>query len=139
MNCKQSLKGKPFKGVIIQECLGNAAVLGEVKVLGTKVEPITPEHKTPWLKQWTLHTVEIPENKADDVADKIRKSFDKEHTHWYADYKNDKYHYIIYANKIFKVDLSNPVLYKDAKEYGISIGIPEYQIDFAPEDKVWER
>ena len=32
----------------------------------------------------------------------------------------------------FKVDLQNPILYKDAKEYGISKGIPEYQVDFAP-------
>jgi putative transposase len=28
---------------------------------------------------------------------------------------------------------------RDAKAYGISVGIPEYQVDFAPEDKVWER
>jgi len=37
------------------------------------------------------------------------------------------------------VDLKNPILYKDAKRYGISLGIPKYQVDFAPEDKVWER
>lgn len=128
-----------YKGVIIEESLGHTSVLKEMEVVETKVEPITPEHKTPWLKQWTLHTVEISENKADEIADKISKSFDKEHPDWYADYKNDKYHYIIYAGKIFKVDLVNPVLYKNAKEYGISIGIPEYQVDFAPDDKVWER
>lgn len=128
-----------YKGVIIEESLGDTSVLQEVKILETKVEQVEEDHKTPWLKQWTLHTVEIPENEADKIADKISKSFDSEHPHWYADYKNDKFHYIIYANKAFKVDLSNPVLYKDAKEYGISIGIPEYQVDFAPEDKVWER
>lgn len=125
-----------YKGVIIEESLGDTSVLKEVKILDTEVEPVAEEHKTPWLKQWTLHTVEIPEDKVDEVADKISKSFDKEHPHWYADYKNDKCHYIIYANKIFKVDLSNPVLYRDAKEHGISIGIPEYQVNFAPEHKV---
>lgn len=128
-----------YKGVIIEESLGDNSVLQEVKILGTKVEKVIGDHKTPWLKQWTLHTVEIPEAEADKVADKISKSFDKEQPHWYADYKNDKYHYIIYQNKVFKVDLENPVLYKDAKRHGISIGIPEYQVDFAPEDKVWER
>lgn len=128
-----------YRGVIIEESLENTSILKEVKILETKVEPITPDHKTPWLKQWTIHTVEIFENTADKVAEKISKSFDKEHPDWYADYKNDKYHYIIYQNKIFKVDLANPILYKDAKAYGISIGIPEYQVDFAPKDKVWER
>ncbi|MBI4029537.1 MAG: hypothetical protein HY376_04200 [Candidatus Blackburnbacteria bacterium] len=128
-----------YKGVIIEESLDNASLLKVVITVDTKVEPVTPEHKTPWLKQWTLHTVEIPEEKAGEIAEKISKSFDKEHPDWYADYKNDKYHYIIYTGRIFKVDLANPILYKDAKEYGLSIGIPEYQIDFAPEDKMWER
>lgn len=127
-----------YQGVIIEESLDNKSVLGKVKILNTKVEKVTPGHKTPWLLQWTLHTVEIPEEKADKIAVEISNSFDKEHK-WYADYKNEKYHYIIYRNKFFKVDLKNPVLYKDAREYGISIGIPEYQVDFAPEDNVWER
>lgn len=88
-----------YKGIIIEESLQDASLLKEVKILNTKVEPITPEHKTPWLKQWILHTVEIPEEKAQEIAEKISQSFDK--------------------------------------AYGISIGIPEYQVDFAPEDKVW--
>ncbi len=127
-----------YKGVIIEESLENKSVLKEVNILNTKVEEVTPKHKTPWLKQWTLHTVEIPQEKAEEVAQKISKDLENRSS-WYADFKNDKLHYIIYKNKIFKVDLSNPKLYKDAKQYGISIGIPEYQVDFAPDDKVWER
>lgn len=128
-----------YKGVIIEESLDNKSVLGKVKIVETKVEPITPEHKTPWLKQWTLHTVEISEEMSEKIAQEISASLDEEHSSWYADYKNDQYHYIIYEGKVFKVDLQNPVLYKDAKEYGVSIGIPAYQVDFAPEDKAWER
>ena len=128
-----------YKGVIIEESLQEPLILKELTILETKVEPITSEHETPWLNQWTLHTVEIPEEDAEAVAEKLSKSFDKHHPDWYADYKNDEYHFIIYAGKVFKVELSNPVLYKDAKEYGISIGIPEYQVDFAPEVKVWDR
>jgi hypothetical protein len=128
-----------YKGVIIQESLQDSSLLKDVKILETKIESITLEHKTPWLKQWTLHAVEISEEKAEEVAEKLSHSFDKQHPVWYADYKNDKYHFIVFAGKSFKVDLSNPVLYKDAKAYGISIGIPEYQVDFVPEDKIWER
>lgn len=128
-----------YKGVIIEESLGGKLVLEKVKIVETKVELVTQEHKTPWLKQWTLHTVEIPEEKSDEIGKEISKSFDPEHLVWYADFKNEKFHFIIYPNKVFKVDLENSVLYKDAREYGISIGIPEYQVDFAPDDKVWER
>jgi len=127
-----------YKGVIIEESLENTSVLKDVAILETKIEKITEEHKTPWLKQWTLHTVEIPEKAADGVAEKLSKDLEKEHN-WYADYKNDTYHYIIYRGRVFKVDLGNPVLYEKAKQYGISLGIPEYQVDFAPDDKVWER
>ncbi len=127
-----------YKGVIIEESLDKSDLLKKVLILSTKVENVTEEHKTPWIKKWTLHTVEIPNESADEVAEKLSQSLEKEHS-WYADFKNGLFHYIIYRNKIFKVDLEKPTLYKDAKEYGVSIGIPEYQVDFAPEDKVWDR
>ena len=127
-----------YKGVIIEESLDNRDVLKDISILKTEIEEVTEEHKTPWIKKWTLHTVEIPNEKADGIVENLSQSLETEHS-WYVDFKNDLYHYIIYRNKVFKVDLKNPLLYKDAKKYGISLGIPEYQVDFAPEDKVWDR
>lgn len=118
-----------YKGVIIEESLDDKDVFRKVKILGTQVEKVVEKHKTPWIKQWTLHTVEISEEMADEISKRLSSCLDKKHN-WYADFKNNEYHYIIYQNKIFKVDLKNPVIYKDAREYGISIGIPEYQVDF---------
>lgn len=122
-----------YKGVIIKESLEDRSVLGTCKILETKAEQVTERHKTPWLKRWTLHTVEIPEEKADEIAEIISKSFDKDHPDWYADYKNDKYHYIVFKDKIFKVNKDKPKGYKAVTNYGISIGIPEYQLGFAPD------
>ncbi len=119
-----------YKGIIIEESLKDTSTLNEVKILESKIEPVTPKHQTPWLKQWTLHTIEVIENKIDMVSKKLSKSFDPKHPDWYADLKNDQFHYIIFANKVFKVGLSDPKLYLAAKEYGKSIGIPEYQLDF---------
>lgn len=48
-----------YKGVIIEESLENKDVLDHVTIVSTKVEPVTTGHQTPWVKQWTLHTVEI--------------------------------------------------------------------------------
>ncbi|OGE76545.1 MAG: hypothetical protein A3K06_02115 [Candidatus Doudnabacteria bacterium RIFCSPHIGHO2_01_52_17] len=122
-----------YRGTIIEESLRNKQILESVKILQTKVERVTEKHKTPWIKQWTLHTVEIPEELANQLAENLSSDLDEEHA-WYADYKNGEHHYIVYRGKIFKVDLKNPVLYKEAKQYGISLGIPEYQVDFVPED-----
>lgn len=131
---------KNYRGVIIGESLANKDVLKNVKILSTKVEKVTEEHQTPWLSQWTLHTVEIPENEAQAVAEKISKSLDYSHdSSWYADYKNDTHHYIIFQNKIFYIDRKSKEQYDEAKRYGISLGIPEYQVDFHPEVTEWER
>jgi len=127
-----------YKGVIIEESLRDKDILKDVLILETKIEPITEGHKTPWLKQWTLHTVEIKNENSDEIAKKLSDSLETEHN-WYADYKNESHHFIIYKDKIFKVDLRNPVLYIEARQHGISLGIPEYQVDFAPNDKIWDR
>jgi hypothetical protein len=119
-----------YKGIIIEESLNNKDILHSLKITKTDIEPITPKHQTPWLKQWTLHSVEVTEDTIEQVVEKLSHSFDIEHPDWYADLKNNQFHYLIFANKVFKVDLSNPTHYKDAKSYGKSIGIPEYQLDF---------
>lgn len=127
---------KKYKGVIIEESLENTDVLKKVKIVSTKIAKVVEKHKTPWLSQWTLHTVEIPESKAKQVSEKLSKSLDRSHgSSWYADFKNDIYHYIIFRDKIFYIDRKNKEQYDEAKHYGISLGIPEYQLDFHPEDK----
>ncbi|MDI6734431.1 MAG: hypothetical protein QMD50_03030 [Patescibacteria group bacterium] len=129
-----------YNGTVIEESLAKKDVLKKVKIISTKVEPITDEHKTPWLSQWTLHAVEIPENEAQSVAEEISKSLDYSHnSSWYADYKNDTHHYIIFRDKIFYIDRKSKEQYDEAKRYGISLGIPEYQVDFHLEVEEWKR
>lgn len=118
-----------YKGVIIEESLEDNSIIEKLKILSTKIEKVIDKHQTPWLLQWTLHTVEIPESKIDKVAKIISKSLDRGHGgSWYADFKNDSYHYIIFRNKLFKVNRKNKDQYEDAKNYGLSLGIPEYQL-----------
>jgi hypothetical protein len=131
--------GMNFTGVIIEESLTDTSVLGDVKVVSTKVELVTEAHKTPWVSQWTLHDVEIPAEKAAEVAEKISKALDPEHN-WYADFKTDREHFVIYRNKVFHIsDRADKAQYDEATKYGISIGIPDYQVDFSPHVTQWER
>ncbi len=130
--------GNNYQGAIIEESLEDKNILKDMRILNTKVEKVTEEHKTPWIEQWTLHTVEIPAEKALVVAEKISRSLDSKHA-WYADFKNDHYHYIIFRDKVFFVDRQSKEQYDKASQYGISLGIPEYQVDFHPEVKGWER
>lgn len=125
-------------GIIIEESLADTSVLKEVKILSTEIEPATGGHKTPWIKQWTMHNVEIEADKADEVALQLSQSLDNKHN-WYADFKNESIHYIIYRDKVFKIDRTKEEEYQEATKYGISIGIPDYQVDFSSSVKKWAR
>jgi len=121
-----------FFGVIIEESLKEKEILKKIMIIKTKIEKVAKKHNTPWIKQWNLHTVEILENQADKVAKDLSKSLDPEHF-WYADFKNEKFHYIIFYNKIFRVDRSKKEQYDKVTKYGVSLGIPKYQLDFSPD------
>lgn len=127
-----------YKGVITEESLDDKGVLKSVKISNTKVEQVTEKHKTPWLSKWTLHTVEIPEAEAGKIAEKISGALEAEHP-WYADFKNDSYHYIIFRNKVFFIDRRSKEQYDEAKTYGVSLGIPPHQVDFHPDVEEWKR
>lgn len=127
-----------FNGVIIEESLENSSVLEHVKIIETNVVPVNKDHKTPWLKKWTLHTVEIEANKAEEVSKLISDSLDSEHE-WYADYRNNNYHYVIFRNNIFKVNRSENSQYDAVMDYGIAKGIPRHQLDFSYHISEWEK
>jgi len=128
-----------FHGIIIEESLANPEVLKKVNIISTKVEPVTDKHKTPWLKQWTLHTVEIAADQAEEIAREISQAIETSHNAWYADFKTDSHHFIVYPNKVFFIDRSQKAQYDEATQYGISLGMPDYQVDFSPDVKQWER
>jgi ATP-dependent protease HslVU (ClpYQ) ATPase subunit len=118
-----------YTGIIIEESLSNTAILQDVNIVNTDIEPVTNKHKTPWVNWWTKHTVEIQPSQAGIIAERLKDSLDKEHA-WYADFKSDGYHYIIFNDKIFKVLRKHPEEYDQVSRHGISLGIPKYQLDF---------
>lgn len=129
-----------FTGVIIEESLSKKDILKNLEIISSKTEPITPEHKTPWLNQWTLHTVEVPEIEADDIFNKLSQTFDENHlSSWYADFKNEEFHYIVFPKRVFKIELGKPEQYNEAVQFGLSLGIPDYQLDFSPDIEEWKR
>lgn len=120
-----------YTGTIIQESLTDQAILDKLHVTRTVVEEVTPDHNTPWVKAWILHTVEIEEEDADRWAEWLSQNIDNSHDHpWYVDYRNDKFHYVIYPGKIFKIDRTNEPQNREAQEYGRSVDIPPHQLDW---------
>ncbi len=118
-----------FKGVVIKESLGNTEILKRIKILSTKIEQVTPSHKTPWLKQWTLHTVEIPSESMDRISDELKNSLEKKHN-WFMHFWKEGLLVVIFKDKIFKLPKDDKEAWRPAIEHGISLGIPKYQLNF---------
>ena len=111
-----------YTGCIIEESLKDKSILNEFKIL----ETITDDG--------TSYIVEIDEREIDDIVLKLQSAMSDEKI-WYADLKNYDYHYIIYNDRIFKVNRDFPEQYEEAKEYGLKRGIPE---DYLP-NKSWAK
>ena len=120
-----------YKGVIIEESLEHKDVLMRFPILETEVEQVTEKFGTPWLTQWTLHTMEIPDERIEEFTQEIEQAIDTEHQNsWFADFHNDTTHYIIFKSRTFKVDRTKNEEYEEAMTYGIPIGIPAHQVAF---------
>ena len=121
-----------FRGTIIQESLGDLNVLKDCTIISTEISKVTERHQTPWIPQWTKHKVEIYGIKnAREVAEKISKVIGERHDHaWYADFNDGNTVFIIYPHKIFEFNGQDEEQINKAREYGIKVGIPEYQVDF---------
>lgn len=123
-----------YRGIIIEESLEDPTVLQDIRILKTQISPVTEWHKTPWLKRWTLHTVEVPEDQAPAIAERLRRAIDSEHpVAWYADFKNELDHYIIFRDRLFRVPRNEHDAYAEVRAYGRTLGIPDYQLDFSPD------
>jgi len=93
-----------FKGVIIEESLKDLSILKDLKIIKTEIEKVTERHRTPWLSKWTCHKIEIPEEKINEICEKLQGSLDKEHE-WYIELKNNRYEIMIFNDNIIKKKL----------------------------------
>lgn len=116
-----------YQGVIIEESLQDTSVLSEVEIIKTVVSPVTPRHQTPWVTEWTMHTVKVPFSMANEFAHKLSKIMDAQHD-WYADFENSTHHYAIFYNKVFCFDKQDQQARKEVFAYGKQLGIPEQQL-----------
>lgn len=118
-----------YKGVIIEESLINCDIIKELEIVQTEIAKTTAREKTPWLEQWTLKTVIIEENKIDEYTEKLSKLIDTKHCgDWYCDFRNDIFHYVIFSNKVFKLNRIKKQDYIDMRNYAINLGLPEHQL-----------
>lgn len=111
-----------YTGCIIDESIKDKSILREFTILETKNDG------------GISYIVETDESRIDSTVLKLQASMTEEKC-WYTDLQNYDYHYIIYNDKIFKVNRDCPEQYEEAKEYGLERDIPE---EYLP-NKSWAK
>lgn len=100
-----------YSGCIIEESLKDKSVINEFIILE-----------------------EIDESKIDNVVPSLQKSMVDDPI-WYCDLKCEDWHYIIFNDKIFKVNRDCPEQYEETRQYGLKRGIPNEQLP----NKSWAK
>jgi hypothetical protein len=114
-----------YTGTIIAESLADPAALADVAIRRT-VSPSGPG-------QCTRHVVDIPDERAEAVARRLAGAIAPEGA-WYADFKNERTHYVVFHGRVFRVARDEPAGYEEPKAHGRTLGIPEHQLDFDSPD-----
>lgn len=111
-----------YSGCIIEESLKDKSIINEFNIL----EEINDDG--------IMWIVEVDESKLGYVLPKLQTSM-VDGPIWYCDLKCEDYHYIIFNDKIFKVNRDFPEQYEEVRQYGIKRGIPNEQLP----NKSWAK
>lgn len=124
-----------YRGIIIEESLENPSLVkdlesqGKLSIVKQEVEQVEEAHETPWLEQWTCDDVEISEENIKELTKRFSQSIDMTHIgNWYCDFKNTDIHYVVFRDRIFKINRKSREDYSAMREYALSIGLPEHQL-----------
>ena len=109
------LKNKIYKGIIIEESLIDSNCLNEMDIINTRIA-----HNG----EWTLRKVNLTKEKIEYLSNKIKSPL------YYMHFWNDRDVVVVFKDKTFEINYDNKDTWKDAIDYGISIGIPKEQLDF---------
>jgi|SRR3990172_9879830 len=114
---------KKYKGIIVQESLVDDRILNDYEIIGLEV---TKEKRLE--DRWHLFTIIGSET---DIR-KLPKNLKQEK--WYAHFWNGDDVIAVFPNKTFQFKRSDKSTWKEAVEYGKSLGIPKEQLDFLIEE-----
>lgn len=118
-----------YIGTIVEESLSNLDILKEIEITDQSIEKVSERDNTPWLDKWTIDTVKIKEDESEELANKLSKIIDTKHCNdWYCDFKNDKYHYVVFKDKVFKLKRGKKTDYETMQEYASKVGLIKEQM-----------
>ncbi len=104
-----------YIGIIVAESLIDKFILNSLKVIKSEVSPTLG---------WHLFTVEVTAEEIQNLSRNI------ESNKWYMHFWKDRNVIAVFKDKTFEFNYDDKESWKPVIEYGLSIGIPQEQLDF---------
>ena len=83
-------------------------------------DPLTPV--------WTLLDIEVPDEQAAPFAHQLESALTE--GPWYADFGDAETHTVVFPGRVFTYASADPEGRRPAHDHGLSIGVPEAQLDW---------
>lgn len=80
--------------------------------------------------RWTMIFFRIDDADAERLASWFADSLISEPGVWYADFRNDAEHFVIFPGRIFRYRLDDHDARQQAVDHGRRLGVPEAQLDW---------
>ena len=111
-----------YKGTIVEESLEDNRILNDMNIIGFRIS----KDDNP-ADRWHLYTVQVTKSDIEKVSRYIKPGT------WYMHFWKGTDVIVVFKGKVFEFQHDKKETWKDACEYGRSLGIPEEQLDFVVE------
>lgn len=108
-----------YTGTIVEESLKDNRFMNTLDIIDVRISSA----ENP-VDRWHLYKVEIDKADIDALSGQLKSE------KWYMHFWNGDGVIAVFPNKVYEFQYSDKSTWKDAVEYGRSIGIPEGQLDF---------
>lgn len=112
---------KDYKGTIIKESLVDESILSTLEV----VREYTEEDQDDTEDKWHFYTVLVSKNDISTIQPYLKREGG-----WYIHFWKGNNVIVIFRDKTFEIDSIDKSTWKDAIDYGLSVGVPIEQLDF---------
>ncbi len=109
-----------YHGIVIDVSQKDPSALGELSIIGRREAPDA---------SWTLLKVEVKPGDLEGVIQRLQANL-VEDAFYFHFYRNDEL-IAVFKKKIFRTK-TDPSTWGELVAYGLSLGIPERQLDFRP-------
>ena len=117
-----------LKGLLLEESLEDPGVLDLLRI--TRTETWQASNSAAFQPDtWTALSFEADERQAGALAAELSRSLKP--LGWYINASTATDVYVIFPNKVFKYRKGDRVRREEAKRYGLTVGIPESQLDWS--------